>query len=71
MLAMISGGEWILFGKGNNAAHTVKKITKVQTILCLENLYIFMDFVDYCYATEYTQGSFYHELLKEKIIFYF
>lgn len=51
---------------GNNAAHTGKKITLEQATLCLENLYIFMDFVACCYATEYTQGAFDHELLKEK-----
>ena len=31
---------------GNNAAHTGKKITEEQAALCLENLYIFLDFVD-------------------------
>ena len=51
---------------GNNAAHTGKKITFEQATLCLENLYIFMDFVACCYATEYEQGSFDYELLKEK-----
>lgn len=51
---------------GNIAAHTGKKITKEQAILCLENLYIFMDFVACCYASEYTQSSFDHQLLKEK-----
>ena len=38
---------------GNNAAHTGKKVTEEQAMLCLENLYIFMDFVACCYATEY------------------
>ena len=50
---------------GNNAAHTGKKVTEEQAILCLENLYIFMDFVACCYATEYKQGIFNPELLKE------
>lgn len=30
---------------GNNAAHSSKKITEDQAILCLENLQIFLDFV--------------------------
>lgn len=51
---------------GNNAAHTGKKVTREQAELCLENLYIFMDFVACCYAKEYTQSSFNHELLNEK-----
>ena len=37
---------------GNNAAHAGKKISREQAVLCLENLYIFMDFVAYCYADE-------------------
>ena len=34
---------------GNNAAHSAKKITMEQAVLCLENLFIFLDFVAYCY----------------------
>ena len=51
---------------GNNAAHAGKKITKEQAVLCLENLYIFMDFVAYCYADSYEEGSFDASLLEEK-----
>lgn len=50
---------------GNNAAHNGKKITLDQAKLCLENLYIFLDFVAYCYAKDYTEGEFYAELLEE------
>ena len=50
---------------GNTAAHAEKKIKKEQAELCLENLYFFLDFVAYCYAENYTQGSFNRELLKE------
>ncbi len=42
---------------GNNAAHAGKKATKEQALLCLENLYIFMDFLAYCYADEYQEGN--------------
>ena len=51
---------------GNNAAHTGKKITQEQAFLCLENLYIFMDFLAYCYADNYTEGKFDPSLLKDK-----
>lgn len=51
---------------GNNAAHSGKKVTLEQATLCLENLYVFLDFVAYCYGEEYTEGSFNHELLKEQ-----
>ena len=51
---------------GNNAAHSGKKVTLEQATLCLENLYVFLDFVAYCYGEEYTGGCFNHELLKEQ-----
>ena len=45
--------------KGNHAAHsTGKKVTEEQAVLCLENLHIFLDFVAYCYAEEYTETKF-------------
>ena len=43
---------------GNNAAHTGKKITIEQAMLCLENLYIFLDFIACCYGKEYREGKF-------------
>ena len=51
---------------GNNAAHTGKKITDEQAALCLENLYVFLDFVAYCYGENYTEGHFDRALLTEK-----
>ena len=30
------------------------------------NLYIFLDFVAYCYAKDYTEGEFHAELLEEQ-----
>ena len=50
---------------GNNAAHTGKKITEEQAALCLENLYVFLDFVAYCYAEHYTEGQFDRSLLTQ------
>ena len=51
---------------GNNAAHTGKKITQEQAALCLENLYVFLDFVAYCYGENYVEGHFDRALLTEK-----
>lgn len=48
---------------GNNAAHTGKKIAREQAELCLENLYVFLDFVAYCYGEDYTEGQFDRALL--------
>lgn len=50
---------------GNNAAHNGRKITPDKAKLCLENLYIFLDFVAYCYAEDYTEREFNAELLEE------
>ena len=43
---------------GNRTAHKSKKITVEEATHCLENLYIFLDFVAYCYADEYTESQF-------------
>lgn len=51
---------------GNNAAHTGKKIAEEQAVLCLENLYIFLDFVAYCYGENYTEGHFDRALLTKE-----
>ena len=51
---------------GNNAAHTGKKISEEQAALCLENLFVFLDFVAYCYGTEYTERTFDPALLKNE-----
>ena len=51
---------------GNAAAHTGKKITEEQAVLCLENLYVFLDFVAYCYGENYAEGHFDRALLTEK-----
>ena len=44
--------------KGNSAAHNSGKISEAAAMLCLENLHIFLDFVAYCYAAEYTESKF-------------
>ena len=43
---------------GNFAAHDGKKITKEQAMLCLQNLWVFMDFVACCYSRDYQSGIF-------------
>ena len=48
---------------GNTAAHAGKKISREQAILCLENLYIFLDFVAYCYGDNYEERAFDPDLL--------
>lgn len=41
--------------RGNDAAHSGNKVTLEQAKLCVENLYIFMDFVACCYSEKYNE----------------
>ncbi len=50
---------------GNNAAHNSKNISKDQTFLALQNLFIFLDFVAYCYAKDYKEKIFNEKLLEQ------
>ncbi len=43
---------------GNTAAHSGSNVTREQAALCLENLYIFLDFVAYCYGGNYEERPF-------------
>lgn len=51
---------------GNNAAHSGKKVTKEQAAHCLENLFIFMDFIACCYGSGYQPCEFDYKLLEEE-----
>ena len=43
---------------GNNAAHSGKKLGRDEAMLCLENLFIYLDFVACCYAENYEKREF-------------
>ena len=43
---------------GNNAAHSGKKVTREQALLCLENLHIFLEFVAHCYSLTCNAAAF-------------
>jgi type I restriction enzyme R subunit len=49
---------------GNTVAHSGKKVTLEQAELCLENLFIFMDFIACCYAKDYHAREFDKSLLE-------
>ncbi len=51
---------------GNRAAHNGRKVTKDEAVLCLQNLYIFLDYVTYCYADDYSEKSFDIKLLENQ-----
>lgn len=48
---------------GNHAAHAGKKTSFDEAALCLQNLFVFLDFVAYCYADHYEEHQFDRELL--------
>ena len=50
---------------GNNVAHSNKKLGRDEAMLCLENLFIYLDFISYCYSEQYEEHSFDKQLLRE------
>ena len=50
---------------GNRAAHNGRKITEDEAILCLQNLFIFMDYVSYCYSDFYEERKYDVNMLTE------
>ncbi len=50
---------------GNRAAHNGRKITEDEAVLCLQNLFIFMDYVSYCYSDFYEERKYDVNLLTE------
>jgi len=43
---------------GNFSAHTSKNVAYREAVLALGNLFDFIQFVDYCYGTDYTEKTF-------------
>ena len=52
---------------GNNVAHTNKRLGRDEAMLCLENLFIYLDYLSYCYSDLYEKREFNPELIKERI----
>lgn len=50
---------------GNRAAHNGRKITEDEAILCLQNLFIFMDYLSYCYSDFYEERQYDVNLLRK------
>ena len=50
---------------GNNSAHGGKKVTMDEAKLCLENLFIFLDFIAYCYGSNYEEHHYKKNRIKE------
>ena len=43
---------------GNNVAHSGKKLGRDEAMLCLENLFIYLDYIAYCYSDLYEERIF-------------
>ncbi len=52
---------------GNNAAHGSKKLGRDEAMLCLENLFIFFDFVSCCYAEHYEEREYDKTIIDSRI----
>ena len=52
---------------GNNVAHAGRKLGRDEAMLCLENLFIYLDYIAYCYADEYEERAFDPGLIEERI----
>ncbi|MFR7656897.1 MAG: DEAD/DEAH box helicase family protein [Coprococcus sp.] len=52
---------------GNNVAHSNKKLGRDEAMLCLENLFIFLDYVACCYADEYRERTFDKDIITARI----
>ena len=52
---------------GNNVAHGNRKLGRDEAMLCLENLFIFLDYVACCYAVDYQERNFDKTLISARI----
>ncbi len=52
---------------GNRAAHAGAKITFDEASLCLQNLFLFLDFVACCYSKDYEERQFDASLLRKEM----
>ena len=50
---------------GNQVAHTGKPATLDQAKLCLKDLFLFMDFISYCYGENYQERKYDESLLEQ------
>lgn len=52
---------------GNNAAHSSRKLGRDEAMLCLENLFIYLDYIAYCYSDQYQRRAFDKTLIIARI----
>ena len=52
---------------GNNVAHNKKKLGKDEAMLCLENLFIYFDYLACCYSENYKEHTFNKTIIASRI----
>ncbi len=52
---------------GNNVAHSNKKLGRDVAMLCLENLFIYLDYIAYCYSEHYEERTFDKTLITSRL----
>ncbi|MBE5903280.1 MAG: DUF4145 domain-containing protein [Pseudobutyrivibrio sp.] len=52
---------------GNNVAHSGRKLGRDEAMLCLENLFIYLDYISYCYSDLYQERTFNPKLIDDRI----
>ena len=52
---------------GNNVAHSNKRLGRDEAMLCLENLFIYLDYIAYCYSGQYEEHSFDKNIITTRI----
>lgn len=52
---------------GNNVAHSNKRLGQDEAMLCLENLFIYLDYIAYCYSEQYEEHSFDKNIITDRI----
>ena len=52
---------------GNNVAHSNKRLGRDEAMLCLENLFIYLDYIACCYSDQYEEHSFDKNIITVRI----
>lgn len=52
---------------GNSVAHTNKKLGRDEAMLCLENLFVYLDYIACCYSEHYEERSFDKTIITSRI----
>lgn len=53
---------------GNLSVHTDKKVQKSDAILALQGLFEFVEWIDYCYGSDYQERKFDENVIPEEIV---